>query len=186
MNGNNIRYATSDGIAICEYCGESIRQFRGQRVRRWCDTDCKAKSRLTKKGEVCDFCKKPLSVNDSIHPYRRGGWHEECWQTDNDKSKVRVAFKERLRTSEDVYIMRLGEDGPVKIGIAKDVEKRKQALQTGHHKPLIVLRIYPRMGRQFERAMHRAYASWRITGEWFQWNDMLAQAVGHTPIGQAR
>ena len=35
-----------------------------------------------------------------------------------------------------VYIIRAGDDGPVKIGWADNAEARRRQLQTGHHKPL--------------------------------------------------
>lgn len=64
------------------------------------------------------------------------------------------------------YIIRAGLAGPVKIGRADDVERRRAALQTAHHEELIVLRVID-TAFDAEPVMHKQFAHLRIRGEWF-------------------
>jgi hypothetical protein len=73
-----------------------------------------------------------------------------------------------------VYFIRSGETGPVKIGWADEVEKRRRQLQTSHYEPLCVIRVIEG-ARSLERWLHERFAGWRLHGEWFQFHaDMLA------------
>ena len=57
---------------------------------------------------------------------------------------------------------------PVKIGIAKDPEKRLAALQTGFpHRLLIHFTASVSNGRSVERACHMTLSANRLEGEWF-------------------
>lgn len=65
-----------------------------------------------------------------------------------------------------VYFIRSGDTGPVKIGWAADVEKRRRQLQTNHPYPLQVLRTVPTR-RGTERWLQRHYEATQLLGEWF-------------------
>lgn len=60
---------------------------------------------------------------------------------------------------------------PIKIGIAEDIDKRLQALQTGNHRELAVLHQYlfhtRRGARRAEELSHAHFASALLRGEWF-------------------
>src|SRR3954468_14045308 len=64
------------------------------------------------------------------------------------------------------------DDVAIKIGFAKDVEKRLQELQVAHH---VVLRLLCSIAcsRQLEQAIHARLEHLRIRGEWFMAHDDL-------------
>lgn len=65
-----------------------------------------------------------------------------------------------------IYVLRAGDEGSVKIGLAQDVGRRVASLQTASPVYLSVIRIYPG-GRQTERWLHERFAANRLNGEWF-------------------
>lgn len=67
------------------------------------------------------------------------------------------------------YIIRAGLTGPVKIGKADDVERRRATLQTAHHEELVVLRVID-TAFDAEPVMHKQFAHLRIRGEWFDFD----------------
>lgn len=71
-----------------------------------------------------------------------------------------------------IYFIRAGDDGPVKIGMARDVAARLASLRSAHWLPLRVLRTLEG-GRLVERRLHRHYAASRLRGEWFSWHDSM-------------
>lgn len=80
-----------------------------------------------------------------------------------------------------VYFIRAGEDGPVKIGWAADVQGRMRELQTGNVATFVLLREFD--GRKAEEAeFHRHYKALRIRGEWFEFcASMLTIEPGDIP-----
>jgi len=70
-----------------------------------------------------------------------------------------------------VYFVRAGSNGPIKIGVAKDVESRLETLQTGNHMELrIVTKIKCRSRQEAydkESQFHKMFERKRIRGEWF-------------------
>lgn len=71
-----------------------------------------------------------------------------------------------------VYFIRAGNNGPIKIGVADNVEKRVETLQTGNAVELIVIAVIKCSSRSAafnkEAAFHKMFASKRIRGEWFR------------------
>lgn len=65
-----------------------------------------------------------------------------------------------------VYAIQAGDGGPVKIGVAADVEKRVRQLQTGQSARLRVLHVW-QGDRGMERELHRRLAGHHVGGEWF-------------------
>lgn len=65
-----------------------------------------------------------------------------------------------------VYLIRLGDDGPVRIGHAKDVHARLAVLQTGHQKPLSVVAELPG-GRAEAAELAAKLEHHRILRSWF-------------------
>lgn len=70
-----------------------------------------------------------------------------------------------------VYFIRAG-DGPVKIGVADDVESRLRELQTGNHQPLHVIRSVPG-ARAEERWFHFKFQNQHIHREWFDYHPTM-------------
>ena len=70
-----------------------------------------------------------------------------------------------------VYVMECADAECIKIGIAKDVGRRLEGIQSGN--PLEVTIIYSRefeerRAAQVERAAHRHFKAQRVRGEWFR------------------
>jgi hypothetical protein len=61
--------------------------------------------------------------------------------------------------------MQAGDDGPIKIGLASDVERRRKSLQTAHHAALFVLCAIPG-DRLAERRILERFRPIRFRGEW--------------------
>jgi DNA-binding XRE family transcriptional regulator len=71
-----------------------------------------------------------------------------------------------------VYFVRAGKDGPVKIGWSKDGAVRIKALQTAHHMRLELIRQLDGT-IELEHRFHSYFASKRIRGEWFEFDDEM-------------
>lgn len=72
--------------------------------------------------------------------------------------------------------------GIIKIGIARNVGKRRIALEQACGVPLVVLRVVPG-GALFEKDLHNAFAPQRLRGEWFAPSEALLElANGTEPI----
>lgn len=65
-----------------------------------------------------------------------------------------------------VYFIQAKETGRIKIGYAKDVNKRLKNLQTSSADQLDLL-AYVKGGRNLEKLLHEKFASCRTRGEWF-------------------
>jgi predicted GIY-YIG superfamily endonuclease len=74
----------------------------------------------------------------------------------------------------NVYFLRAGNRGAIKIGIAKNVDRRIAALQAGNAFKLNLLASIPCINRKqaesLEGRLHRFFSKQRIRGEWFQGN----------------
>jgi hypothetical protein len=73
-----------------------------------------------------------------------------------------------LMNSEDplLYFIQSGDDGPIKIGLSKNIRARLNQLQTSHHESLSVIGIC-RGGYFEERHLHKTFAAFHMKGEWF-------------------
>jgi hypothetical protein len=84
------------------------------------------------------------------------------------REAVRVR-SEALRRHEPIYVylIQQGTHGPVKIGLAKNPQKRLATLQQAN--PTKLHGIAAWRGLPFEEAMlHEEFADQRIRGEWFK------------------
>lgn len=68
---------------------------------------------------------------------------------------------------QHVYFMQIGNNGPIKIGIAENIASRLADLETGCPWPLKVIAHIPNGGMAVERKLHRRFSSFRMSGEWF-------------------
>ena len=65
-----------------------------------------------------------------------------------------------------IYFIQVGDKGAVKIGFAKDVEKRFAALQTGNHETLKLLKEI--QGEiELEQEIHSLLGNYHLRGEWY-------------------
>lgn len=73
-----------------------------------------------------------------------------------------------------VYFIRAG-DGPIKIGIACDLDRRLREIQIHHFDELRVVATVGG-GMKLERELHKRFAAHHIRGEWFAPHpDILAE-----------
>lgn len=71
---------------------------------------------------------------------------------------------------DHLYIIQCGENGPLKIGISANVEKRLRGLQSANPYPLRLVhsvRVGVERAALLEQEFHRWFAPYRLTGEWF-------------------
>ena len=70
-----------------------------------------------------------------------------------------------------VYFIRAGYTGPIKIGVASNVQRRPATLQTGNHLPLYVIATIKYSSRaeayEKENRFHKLFSNKRLGGEWF-------------------
>lgn len=65
-----------------------------------------------------------------------------------------------------VYFIQVGVDGPVKIGLSRNVKGRMRSLQTAHPQRLTLLGAVDG-DAELEAALHAKLAAHRLSGEWF-------------------
>lgn len=76
----------------------------------------------------------------------------------------------------DLYIVQVGDHGPIKIGRSKNVKSRIRTLQTGQHERVRLLAVGVGLGH-FESDFHYALSAVRIQNEWFEWTRQGRAAV---------
>ena len=76
-----------------------------------------------------------------------------------------------------VYMIRAGEDGPVKIGRAEDPKERLSNLQVGHWEKLRIIRLFDGSVDE-EAALHARFLGLHIKGEWHSFSQEMMQDVG--------
>ncbi len=78
----------------------------------------------------------------------------------------------RVTTTEYIYFIYSQESNAIKIGRAKNVEKRLKSLQTAHPYPLKLLKTFKVKGgkaaQELEKTLHQKFDHLRLLGEWFQ------------------
>ena len=128
--------------------------------------------------------------NKSGRVYQRGStwWIEYYWRgaqiresacTDNEKVAERK-LAERLEQliaagwtgppkawrETILYVVQRGDDGPIKVGISRNLRQRVRVLQNGNAERVNVLRRYRML--DIEKAIHRGLGRYlRLEGEWF-------------------
>lgn len=76
-----------------------------------------------------------------------------------------------------VYLVRVGEHGPVKIGKADDPAARLSELQVANHEKLHLLRVWEG-GRAEEAALHARFADLHIRGDWYSFSRLMLRGEG--------
>ena len=90
-----------------------------------------------------------------------------------------ISTKGEIESSktEFIYFILNKENNAVKIGRAKDVEKRLKALQTANCNELALIKTIRVNGskeaRELERSLHQKYNHLRLSGEWFKVSEEL-------------
>ena len=77
-----------------------------------------------------------------------------------------------LTTTEYVYFIHSEQSNAIKIGRAKNIEKRLKSLQTAHPHELKVIKSFKVRGvkaaRDLENSLHQKFNHLRLSGEWFK------------------
>lgn len=78
-----------------------------------------------------------------------------------------------------VYVVGVDWHGPVKIGVAIDVVRRIDRLQSGNHLKLSVLWQSERLTDPFavETLLHQRFAAWLVRGEWFHIDGLSVETI---------
>ena len=70
-----------------------------------------------------------------------------------------------------IYVIRNGKKGSVKIGMTRDVEARRDTLQIGNPKELMIIAKYPVKSQKeaygIESKLHHLFRRHHVRGEWF-------------------
>jgi|SRR5690349_23447382 len=86
--------------------------------------------------------------------------------------RVKSAKIDREHIQPGVYVIQADEDGPVKIGVSSNPERRLAQLQTGNPARLVLVAVFLcttwLIARTLEAAVHLALAPFRLAGEWFR------------------
>ena len=72
---------------------------------------------------------------------------------------------------QDVYFIS-DESGNIKIGIAENIKKRLDLLQTGNSQKLKLVKHIKGGGKETEKRLHNKYKKYHIRGEWYT-NEVL-------------
>jgi hypothetical protein len=75
-----------------------------------------------------------------------------------------------------VYFLQEPRTDNIKIGVTLNVQKRVAALSTGRSEPLKILGAIPG-GFAHESRLHKAFAHYRTSGEWFKPGPRLLQFI---------
>ena len=71
-----------------------------------------------------------------------------------------------------VYFIATKRKNAVKIGVAKNPDKRLKTFQTANYQELIILRVIKVANRdlafKLEKALHQKFKKYHIRGEWFK------------------
>lgn len=75
-----------------------------------------------------------------------------------------------------VYFVQVGEEGPIKIGVAGKVDNRVNAIQTSNYQDIRLIGMTPG-DEEDERRWHDRFAKHSISGEWFSPHPDLLDAI---------
>lgn len=131
------------------------------------------------------------TIKISVYPYSRTNqkvinWIE-TWAGKEDKivtpgGRTILLNGDTLRCeTEFIYFVLNTHCSAVKIGRAKDVDKRLKSLQSASPVRLKVLKIIDtkagKEAKNLEKSLHERFAHLRLTGEWFRYEDELLEYI---------
>jgi hypothetical protein len=86
-------------------------------------------------------------------------------------------------TEKPSYVYFIGDGDKVKIGTAGNVDKRLAALQCATARRLGKLLVIPGSFRD-ENRLHKRFAAYRLSGEWFQFSDEIREFIDQAKAAQ--
>lgn len=93
------------------------------------------------------------------------------------RRSINIALGKVKQTNSDplhypdrgVYFVQAGcIDGPIKIGVTRNVFSRFSDLQTSHYKRLYLIGMIPGGDKTLEAQLHDRFVKSRVRGEWFE------------------
>jgi hypothetical protein len=132
------------------------------------------------RGETRIALLKTINTDTFFADYREKGTRKRITRSletrDLDEAKKKIAEilehkKEGRSFQRDkretvLYVIQRGDNGPIKVGISRNLKSRIAQLQGGNAEKLKVLRVYRMM--DVERAVHAELErTSRLEGEWF-------------------
>ena len=119
-------------------------------------------------------------IAEFIARIRREGERAQAKRAEHEESALVKSIRQRIdeRDARPIYVYFIrAANGPIKIGIARDVLQRLAGLQTSNPNKLELLAH--RLGDQsVEQEYHRRFAAHRLAGEWFEPHpDILEEAT---------
>lgn len=79
-----------------------------------------------------------------------------------------LQISEAVSREKSLYFIQKGSDGPIKIGIAENVDRRMKELQTGNAVRLNLLAKVAQTKDLNEGLLHEKFSHIRMNGEWFE------------------
>ena len=124
-----------------------------------------------------EWCRKFRIVADAPHSaWPRGDGPSSRWPIRIPKDQLRL----RNIGESSVYFVQENSSGAIKIGVAKNVNKRVQNMAVSTPHLLAVLAVID--GDQVvEQTLHHRFARARIRGEWFRPVPELLAYIAETP-----
>lgn len=140
--------------------------------------------RMDATGTTLRTWRVPLFFIDRV--IENGGGLPHLVGAEREALREAVRFRLEVRAGRLVYFAQRVSGGPIKIGVAKDPDKRLQTLQCACPERLALLAIT--LGGYVEEAkLHRHFAVDRLEGEWFTPSDELLAHINKFPsIGGPR
>ena len=146
--------ASPPPVAIeCRACSEPFFPTHGTHI--FCDPKCRRMYSIYPEQKALHRCE--MCGLESLVSRRRPRCVLGCLP-----EQARPAYLD----ARPVYFIQAGFHGPIKIGVAHDIEQRMASLQTAHWQKLRLLGTTPG-GFALERDLHRKFAEQRLNGEWF-------------------
>jgi hypothetical protein len=164
-------------VACPQISGISVVGIRGQKGVLWVTVSCNRGKAGGKKFTVVDrretvrlIVQKTLTI-EAVCAWVKT-WASERTEIITPGGKTISLDGDNLATTEYVYFIHSEESNAVKIGRAKDVEKRLKSLQTAHPHELKVIKIFKLKGgkaaQELESSLHQKFDHLRLSGEWFK------------------
>lgn len=157
--------------------GISVVGIQGQKGVLWVTVSCNRGKAGGKKFTVVDrretvrlIVQKTLTI-EAVRAWVRT-WASDGAEIITPGGKTISLDGNNLATAEYVYFIHSEESNAVKIGRAKDVEKRLKSLQTAHPHELKIIKIFKLKGgkaaQELESSLHQKFNHLRLSGEWFK------------------
>ena len=113
------------------------------------------------------YVKWHLAFDDNVQfPWKGTGWTPDDIRAQWETEDALAAVEAERHVAAELYFIG-ADEGPIKIGVSQNVEKRLKQLQTAHPHRLRILAVLVG-GALREGDYHARFAEHRLEGEWFE------------------